>query len=237
MYFQFVDWRPNEYTDRLLRLRNYDHWYESWSLLYIVSSVNLHPHIIKMEQNLMLKIYERGEHKGGFIGVRVAVMIDGKHKQKYFSYKQSDKSEEAIYKEAEQLHKEWLMLKSLANSKNQRESKEMRRITSPYSTGVKGIKFNISHSRAYFFVQGSTDNKLFHKNFSINDFGYDLAWYKAYEYLQTKKGYSLFDNIYKRRPPKEMLLISLGIYFLQPTNKSTLKASLRLLKNLSLSIG
>ena len=34
----------------------------------------------------MLKIYERGEHKGGFIGVRVAVMIDGKHKQKYFSY-------------------------------------------------------------------------------------------------------------------------------------------------------
>lgn len=166
----------------------------------------------------MLKIYERGEHKGGFIGVRVAVMIDGKHRQKYFSYKQSDKSEEAIYKEAEQLHKEWLMLKSLANSKNQRESKEMRRVTSPYSTGVKGIKFNISHSRAYFFVQGSTDNKLFHKNFSINDFGYDLAWYKACEYLQTKKGYSLFDNIYKRKPPKEMLLISFRHLFFT-TNK------------------
>ena len=166
----------------------------------------------------MLKIYERGEHKGGFIGVRVAVMIDGKHRQKYFSYKKSDKSEEAIYQEAEKLHKEWLMLKSLANSKNQRESKEMRRVTSPYSTGVKGIKFNISHSRAYFFVQGSTDNKLFHKNFSINDHGYDLAWYKACEYLQSKKDYSLFDNIYKRKPPKEMLLIAFRhLYF--TTNK------------------
>ena len=166
----------------------------------------------------MLKIYERGEHKGGFIGVRVAVMIDGKHKQKYFSYKLSDKSEEEIYKEAEQLHREWLMLKSLANSQNQREAKEMRRVTSPYSTGVKGIKFNISHSRSYFFVQGSTDKKPFYKHFSINDYGYDLAWYKACEYLQSKKNYSIFDNIYKRKPPKEMLLIAFRhLYF--TTNK------------------
>ena len=166
----------------------------------------------------MLKIYERGEHKGGFIGVRVAVMVDGKHRQKYFSYKQSDKSEEAIYKEAEQLHREWLMLKNLANSKNLRESKEMRRVTSPFSTGVKGIKFNISHRRAYFFVQGSTNNKLFHKTFNINDHGYDLAWYKACEYLQSQKDYSLFDNIYKRKPPKEMLLIAFRhLFFI--TNK------------------
>ncbi len=156
----------------------------------------------------MLKIYERGEHKGGFIGVRVAVMIDGKHKQKYFSYKNIDKSEEAIYKDAEELHREWLMLKNLANTQNQRESKELRRVTSPYSTGVKGIKFSISHNRAYFFVQGSTDNKLFYNNFSIHDYGYDLAWFKACEFLQSKKDYSIFDDIYKRKPQKEMLLIT-----------------------------
>lgn len=166
----------------------------------------------------MLKIYERGEHKGGFIGVRVAVMIGGKHKQKYYSYKNIAKSEEAIYKEAEQLHREWLMLKSFESTKAQRESKELRRVTSPYSTGVKGIKFNISHRRAYFFVQGSTDNKLFHKNFSINDFGYDIAWYKACEYLQSKKDYSVFDEIYKRKPPKEMLLITFRHLFIS-TNK------------------
>jgi len=166
----------------------------------------------------MLKIYNRGEHKGGFIGVRTAVMIGGKHKQKYFSYKNSDKSEEAIYKEAEQLHRERLMLKNLARSETQRESKELRRVTSPYSTGVKGIKFSISHSRAYFFVQGSTDNKLFYKNFSINDHGYDLAWYKACEFLQSKKDYSVFDNIYKRKPPKEMLLITFRHLFFT-TNK------------------
>ena len=166
----------------------------------------------------MLKIYERGEHKGGFIGVRVAVMIGGKHKQKYYSYKNIDKTEEAIYKDAEQLHREWLMLKSLAGIKAQRESKELRRVTSPYSTGVRGIKFNISHKRAYFFVQGSTDNKPFHKNFNINDFGYDLAWYKACEFLQSKKNYSIFDEIYKRKPHKEMLLITFR-HLLLSTNK------------------
>ena len=166
----------------------------------------------------MLKIYNRGEHKGGFIGVRAAVMIGGKHKQKYFSYKNSDKSEEEIYKEAEQLHNEWLMLKNLAHSEAQRESKELRRVTSPYSTGVKGIKFSISHRKSYFFVQGSTDNKLFYKNFSINDYGYDLAWYKACEFLQSKKDYSLFDNIYKRKPQKEMLLIAFRHLFFN-TNK------------------
>jgi hypothetical protein len=166
----------------------------------------------------MLKIYKKGEHKAGFIGVRVAVMIDGKHRQKYFSYKKSEHSEEAIYKEAEQLHIEWLMLKNLANAQNQKNSKEMRRVTSPYSTGVKGIKFNISHSRSYFFVQGSTNNKLFYKNFSINDYGYDIAWYKACEYLESKKDYSVFDEIYKRKPQKEMLLITFRHLFFS-TNK------------------
>jgi len=168
----------------------------------------------------MLKIYERGEHKAGFIGVRVAVMIDGKHKQKYFSYKQSDKSEEAIYKEAKQLHKKWLMLKNLANSKNQRKSKETRRVTSPFSTGVKGIKFSISHNRAYFHVQGSTNKKLFHKSFCINDYGYDLAWFKACEYLQSKKDYSLFDTVYKRKPPKEMLLIAFRYQYFRTKNNA-----------------
>ncbi len=38
----------------------------------------------------MLRAYEKGEHKGGFIGVRVAVMVGGKHRQRYFSYKESN---------------------------------------------------------------------------------------------------------------------------------------------------
>jgi hypothetical protein len=57
-------------------------------------------------------------------------------------------------------------------------------------------------------VQGSTDNILFHKNFSINDYGYDLAWFKACEFLQSKKDYAVFDEVYKRKPQKEMLLIT-----------------------------
>lgn len=167
----------------------------------------------------MLRAYERGEHKGGFIGVRVAVMVDGKHRQRYFSYKDLDKSPELIFKEAKQLHQEWLMEKDLAGSKNKMQSKELRRTTSPYSTGIKGIKFKINHKRASFLIQGSTDNKLFNKSFSINDLGYDLAWFKACEFLQSKKGYALFDIIYKKKPPKEMLLITFRYTFFSTKNK------------------
>ena len=62
-------------------------------------------------------------------------------------------------------------------------------------------------------VQGSTNNKLFHKTFSINDYGYDLAWFKACEFLQSKKDYTIFDDIYKRKPQKEMLLITFRYIF------------------------
>ncbi len=178
----------------------------------------------------MLKIYERGEHKGGFIGVRVAVMIDGKHQQKYFSYKNIDKSESAIYKDAEQLHREWLMLKNLANTKNQRESKELRRVTSPYSTGVKGIKFSINHKRASFFVQGSTNKIPFNKSISINDYGYDLAWFKACEFLQSKKDYAIFDDIYKRKPQKEMLLITFRHLFFKTKKQIQLESISSIIK-------
>ena len=166
----------------------------------------------------MLKIYEKGEHKGGFIGIRVAVMVDKKLIQKYFSYKLYDKPKDELYKEANQYHKDLLLHKNLASSKNEREAKEIRRTTSPFSTGVKGIKFSISHKQCYFYVQGSTNKVGFHKHFNIRSLGYDMAWFKACEFLQKQKDYSIFDSIYKRKPPAEMLLIAFRhLYF--RTNK------------------
>jgi len=166
----------------------------------------------------MLKVYERGDHKGGFIGIRVAVMVDKKLIQKYFSYKIYDKPKDELYKEASQYHSDLLLQKSLASSRNEKEAKEIRRTTSPYSTGVKGIKFTLSHRQCYFYVQGSTNKVLFYKHFNIQTLGYDMAWFKACEFLQKQKDYSIFDLIYSRKPQKEMLLIAFRhLYF--ATNK------------------
>ena len=162
----------------------------------------------------MIKTYQQGEHKSGFIGVRVAVMVDGKARQKYFSFKASDKKEDEILSDAKSLHAQWLMEKNLASSKRDVASKEVRRVSSPFSTETKGIKFRISHNTCYFYVQGMTNHIRFHQNFSINKLGYELAWFKACEYLQQNKDYSLLDKVYKNKPAEERLLIAFRhLYF------------------------
>lgn len=162
----------------------------------------------------MIRTYREGEHKGGFIGVRVAVMVDGKAMQKYFSFKSTDKKEDDILSDAKLLHARWLMEKNLASSKREVASKELRRVSSPFSTGTKGIKFRISHNTCYFYVQGMTNHIRFHQNFNINKYGYELAWFKACEYLQKNKDYSLLDSVYKNKPAQERLLIAFRhLYF------------------------
>ncbi len=159
----------------------------------------------------MIKTYQKGEHKGGFIGTRVAVSVDGKVIQKYFSvrnYKNNNLNKDTLLKDAHFFHNELIMKKNLARSSYEKASKELRRTTSPFSTGVKGIKFTLAYGNSYFYVQGSTNNIGFHKHFNINSLGYDFAWFKAFEFLQKNKDYSIFDTIYKKKPAKEMLLIA-----------------------------
>jgi len=164
----------------------------------------------------MIKTYRQGELKSGFVGIRVSVMVEGKAKQKYFSFKASNKKEEQLLSEAKSLQARWLMEKNLAKSKREVASKELRRVSSPFSTGTKGIKFRISHNTCYFCVQGVTDQKRFIRHFSINKLGYDLAWFKACEYLQKNKNYTLLDNVYKNKPAIERLLIAFRyLYFYQ----------------------
>jgi len=168
----------------------------------------------------MIKTYRQGDLKSGFEGIRVAVMVDGKARQKYFSFKSSQKSENEILSEAKSLHAQWLMEKNLAISKREVASKEVRRVSSPFSTGVKGIKFRISYHTCYFHVQGVSNHVRFNQNFSINKLGYDLAWFKACEYLQKNKDYSLLDTVYKNKPVEERLLITFRyLYF---TNRAAI---------------
>lgn len=173
----------------------------------------------------MIKTYQQGEHKGGFIGVRVAVMVDGKARQKYFSFKATDKKEDDILSDAKLLHAQWLMEKNLASSKREVASKEVRRVSSPFSTGTKGIKFRISHNTCYFHVQGLSDHIRFHQNFNINKLGYAFAWFKACEFLQKNKDYALLDSVYKNKPVEMRLLILFRyLYFTQnaPVNLKAL---------------
>lgn len=164
----------------------------------------------------MIKTYRQGEHKSGFIGVRVAVMVEGKARQKYYSFNTIDKKEDEILSDAKMLHAQWLMEKNLARSKREVASKEVRRVSSPFSTGTKGIKFRISHNSCYFLVQGTTKNKRFHQNFNINRLGYAMAWFKACDYLQQHKDYSLLDSVYKNKPVEQRLLIVYRyLYFTQ----------------------
>lgn len=155
----------------------------------------------------MIKTYQKDEHKSGFIGVRVAVMVDGKAMQKYFSFKSSDKNEDDILSDAKLLHARWMMEKNLASSKRDVASKELRRVSSPFSTGTKGIKFRVSHNTCYFYVQGMTKHIRFNQHFNINRLGYEFAWFKACEYLQKNKDYALLDSVYKNKPAEERLLI------------------------------
>ncbi len=172
----------------------------------------------------MIRTYRKDEHKAGFIGIRVAVMVNSKLMQKYYSFKSTDQSEDEILSSAKSLHAKWMMEKNLASSKRDIASKELRRVSSPFSTGIKGIKFRISHKTCYFYVQGMTNNIRFHKNFSINKHGYEMAWFKACEFLQKNKDYSLFDTIYKNIPVKERLLIAFRYLYFTQKQKVTIEA-------------
>lgn len=106
--------------------------------------------------------YNHGEHGGGFIGLRVAVMVDRKLRQKYFSYveKQASKYEATVFKseselglllkDANKLNKQW--------RKEKEKKKKIRHTFGPslgacinpqWSTGIRGLtcRYKITDNR------------------------------------------------------------------------------------------
>jgi len=106
--------------------------------------------------------YNYGEHGGGFIGLRVAVMIDRKLRQKYFSYvaKQGSRNKPTIFKsdaeiglllkDANKLNRQW--------RKEKEEKKKIRHTFGPslgacinnqWVTGIRGLtcRYKISDYR------------------------------------------------------------------------------------------
>jgi len=82
-------------------------------------------------------LYDEGDHGGGFVGARVAVMVGSKHRQKYFSFRckssptgfVSFAKEEELKREAYALNEQWLA--------EQAEAEKHWKITTPTRGGTK----------------------------------------------------------------------------------------------------
>lgn len=166
--------------------------------------------------------YKEGEHAGGFIGLRVAVMVDTYRMQKYFSltingFPVSLLEEKIIEEKAIQLEARWKYQQKAAAEKHKNQSKEQR--PSIYSTGVRGIKMKFieekriraGEQRTYytpaFIVTGSNNNKRFGKHFNIITQGYQSAWTNAVLYYAINKDLNDPDDLLKRLPPVEKFMI------------------------------
>jgi len=169
---------------------------------------------------MTIREYQRGEHKGGFIGLRVVVNVDRQYRQKYFAYKGAtdEKVLAEIRKKAETLNAEWNMERNFAQSKKNLECKEHRRISSAYTTGISGIKMKFvasSKSRSgettyytpIFKISGSTDGVRYDGSYNIARLGYDMAWLRAVMYYAEQKSISNYGHLLKRKPPVEQFLV------------------------------
>ncbi len=167
--------------------------------------------------------YKKGDHKAGFIGWRVAVLVGDKYCQKYFNIRKVTNEEElnAIEKEAKSLDAKWNFERKLISDQKKLECKEKRsHASSIYNTGISGIKMKFGASGGgvrgkkgrkyytpFFLVSGSTNNKRFIKNFNIITNGYDWAWMKAVKYYADEKGIEHYSHLLERKPPVEKFIV------------------------------
>ena len=140
-----------------------------------------------------------------YVGVRVAVSVNGILQQKWFPGVTGE------CKEAEELERQWKFEQQLYKSKRVRERKEKAQ-NSAYVTGVSGIKMKFVASikrrndnvyRSYapmFIISGSVDRQKFSKKYNIKTLGFDMAWFKACQYAAEKYGTTRLDYMLAKKP-------------------------------------
>ena len=157
--------------------------------------------------------------------IRVAVSVGGKLRQKYFH----PKTPEALDKDrtaANRLEIEWKFEANIIASDRNRQRKETGK-SSAFVTGVSGIKMKfvvdtkkrpvqgaktkrkrkIRYYTPSFVVSGSHNKQAFCKAFNIKALGFDMAWFKAVNYLCNMKEISSMDKILKKKPPVEQFAV------------------------------
>jgi len=176
--------------------------------------------------------YYDGEQKSppNYIGIRVAVMINSKLQQKWYTFRSSaydggvlpEMEQLKRKKEAQELEQEWMLEKNLHSGIRLREAKEEPQ-NSAYVTGIAGIKMRYvkqtkrRYSKAkkpgpkkrltyvfytpFIIVNSSYKKEKFIKQFNVLTRGYDMAWYAAVNYFAEKKEITSFDHLLIRKPP------------------------------------
>lgn len=175
--------------------------------------------------------YYDGEQNSppNYIGVRVAVMINSKLRQKWYTFRSSrceggvlpQSEQDKRKKEARELESMWMLEKNLHSGIRLREAKEEPQ-NSAYVTGIAGIKMRYvkqtkkRYSKAkrpgpkklltyvfytpFIIVNSSHNKEKFIKQFNILTRGYDMAWFSAVNYFAEKKGITSFDHLLIRKP-------------------------------------
>ena len=140
-----------------------------------------------------------------YVGIRVAVSINGKLQQRWF------RGVTGECKEADELERQWKFEQQLHKSKRVGDRKEKAQ-NSAYITGVSGIKMKFVASikrrnknvyRSYapmFIVSGSVDKQKFSKKYNIKTLGFDMAWFKACQFAAEKYGATRLDYMLKKKP-------------------------------------
>jgi hypothetical protein len=170
---------------------------------------------------MSIREYKKGEHKSSFIGLRVVVKVGDDYRQKYFNFRKAsdDAAIEKMRQDAKALNAKWNMERQLVQSRKERDCKEKRRVSSPYTTGVSGIKMkfaggkkhgstnNKKYYTPYFVVSGSHKGERFNKLLNIARRGYDFAWFKAVEFYAEQKNITNYSHLLERKPPVEKFYI------------------------------
>lgn len=155
-----------------------------------------------------------------YIGIRVSVMINGKHHQKWYAQRGlSDEQKAKQLEEAQQLEMKWLMEKNINKSIVEGQRKTINH--SIYDTPVKGIKMKFlkrtsqKNGKKYisftpvFNVEGSYQKQRFHKAFNMKVHGFELAWFKACDYLGQQYGINSVDKFIAKKPSVEQMIVLL----------------------------
>lgn len=138
--------------------------------------------------------YTKKIHPAGFIGYRVSVMVDGDHKQKYFSTRgMTGSGRLAEYIKAKRLNDKWLVLKSRAETKRTNKAMPSKRCIN--STGVKGISYRNAPEGERYIINGSYQKTAFNKIFPFTSEG----WIAAVKYLAKKKHLKNWKHLLERR--------------------------------------
>lgn len=137
--------------------------------------------------------YKEGQHPGGFVGLRVVCTVGKDYRQKYFSFRKANGTEQAKLKiEATALEAKWAKEAAKVRKEN-RFNGDHPNVSALHATGFTGLRLVIlcekkqrldgikKYYAPAFVARGSGGEK----SFRIGKHGYEKAWSEAVKHLSS----------------------------------------------------